>query len=199
MVAARLILASASPRRAALLSRLRLPFETRPVDIDETLPADEALDVAIAALAERKARACVAHFALDEGVVLAADTLVLAGGEVLGKPANIEEAHAMVGALSGQRHEVYTGVCLLDARRGTSASFTEITSVTFAPMRPADIAWIVANDQPLDRAGGCDIEGCAGCFIKSIEGCYDNVMGLPVSRVRSLLVKKFGFFSAHPG
>jgi len=199
MVTERLILASASPRRAALLARLRLPFETRPVDIDETLPADEALDAAIAALAQRKAHACIAQVAINDGVVLAADTLVLAGGKVLGKPASLQEAHAMVGALSGQRHEVYTGVCLVDARHGTSASFTEITSVTFAPMRPADIAWIVANDQPLDRAGGCDIEGCAGCFIKSIEGCYDNVMGLPVSRVRSLLVEKFGFFTAQRG
>lgn len=183
-----LILASRSPRRATLLAKLGMPFEIVPVDIDEALepgPSGEA----IATLARRKAHACRALRA--EGIILAADTLVEAHGALLGKPASLDEARAALRMMSGSRHRVLTGVCLLDAA-GREAAFVEETSIWFDDLTESDIDWIVTHDEPLDKAGGCDIDRCAGCFIKWIDGSYDNVMGLPVSRVRGVLRSQFG-------
>lgn len=169
-----LILASASPRRAAILHALGIPFRAVTPSVDETLLQGEAG----AAAAERLARAKAAAVGPQERPVLAADTLVLCDGKVLGKPATAEEAGRMLRALAGRSHEVVTGVCL--AHRGTSRSGLETTAVTFAPMDEADIAWYVGTGEPLDKAGAYHVDGRGALFVTAVSGSPSNVAGLPV-------------------
>jgi septum formation protein len=174
-----LTLASASSRRAAILTALGVPFRTVVTSIDEALLPGEAG----AAAAERLARAKAAA-APQDLPVLAADTLVLCDGAVLGKPAAPDEAARMLRALSGRRHEVVTGVCL--ARDGTFRSGIETTAVTFAPMAEAEIAWYVATGEPLDKAGAYHVDGRGALFVSSVSGSPSNVAGLPVRLVLRL-------------
>ena len=169
-----LVLASASPRRRDLLGRLGLSFEVRPTDADETWPALPP-GPAAEAVALRKARALEAPGAL----VLAADTVVVLGGDVLGKPADADEARATLRRLSGRTHEVVTGIALRRGDRETTAHAT--TRVTFAELADAEIAAYVATGSPLDKAGSYGIQDDAGALLVSrVEGDYFNVVGLPL-------------------
>jgi len=170
-----LILASASPRRAAILTALGLPFRVVIPAVDESLlPGERG-----AAAAERLARAKAASVAgAAELPVLAADTLVLCDDQVLGKPASAEQAARMLRTLSGRSHEVVTGVCL--ARNGILRSGIETTVVTFAPMSEAEIAWYVGTGEPLDKAGAYHVDGRGALFVSSVSGSPSNVAGLPV-------------------
>lgn len=177
----RLILASASPRRAALLAALGIPFRVAVSGVDESLLAGEEG----AAAAERLARAKAASIALAGGLpVLGADTVVLCDGAVLGKPEGPEDAARMLRLLSGRTHEVVTGVAL--ARAGTLSSGIERTAVRFGPLSEAEIAWYVTSGEPLDKAGAYHIDGGASAFIESVSGSPSNVAGLPVRLVLRL-------------
>lgn len=169
-----LVLASASPRRAAILTGLGIPFRTITPSVDETLLAGEAG----AAAAERLARAKAEAVAPQDLPVLAADTLVLCDGAVLGKPKAPEDAAHMLRSLSGRTHEVVTGMCL--AHGNTARSGVETTAVTFAPMSDAEIDWYVATGEPLDKAGAYHVDGRGALFISSVSGSPSNVAGLPV-------------------
>ena len=172
----RLVLASQSPRRQALLRLLTEDFEVLISDADETLPEGIAPADAVMMLAARKAEAVAAL--CPDALVIGADTVVAIDGQILGKPADAKEAGAMLRLLSGRVHEVYTGVCLW--KNQTARSFCCVTQVDFAPLSEQEITWYVASGEPFDKAGGYGIQGLAARFVRGITGDYFNVMGLPV-------------------
>ena len=179
-----LILASASPRRAEILRSLGIPFEVRPVDIDESPLRAETAEAAAARLAsEKSARA--AH-ARPDAWVLAADTLVFLDGEILGKPRDDDDAAAMLRRLAGREHGVVTAVSL---RRGEAPArgVAEVSRVRFGPLDDAEIAWYVATGEPRDKAGAYGVQGLGARFIEEIHGSFTNVMGLPARAVYRLL------------
>lgn len=180
----KLILASASPRRAQILRSLGIPFVVAPVDIPEApLPGETAETAARRLAAEKAARAAARE---PEAWVLAADTLVFLEGAILGKPRDDREAAAMLGRLSGREHRVVTAVHL---RRGASAGtgLAEVSLVRFAPMSEEEIGWYVSTGEPRDKAGAYGVQGLGSRFIDEIHGSFTNVMGLPARAVYSLL------------
>lgn len=180
-----IILASSSPRRRELLALAGIPFEVRPSSVSEDFPATMAAREVSAYLAEKKAQA-VHREVSPGGIVLAADTVVVLGDRILGKPRNEQQAATMLSALSGQMHQVITGVCLWqDDHRET---FTETTRVFFRELTGAQIRHYVSHWPPLDKAGAYGIQEWIGLVgIARIEGDYANVVGLPVSRVIAAL------------
>jgi septum formation protein len=178
----RLVLASASPRRARILESLGIPFRIAVSAVDETLRPDESGEAAVERLARDKARSVAAREPLP---VLAADTEVLCDGRILGKPGSAAEAMAMLARLSGRTHDVVTGVCLI--ADGTVRSAVERTTVTFAPLSEVDRAWYVATGEPMDKAGGYHVGGRGALFVESIVGSPSNVAGLPVRLVLRLV------------
>jgi septum formation protein len=179
----RLILASESPRRAELLAAAGFSFEVvRPL-IDESPRVGETPE----AYVERAAREKAERVACRESgtVVLAADTVVVVDGAILGKPADDGEAAEMLKRLSGRRHDVLTGVAIRTARELLTA--VERTAVHFLPLSEAEIAWYVASGEPRDKAGGYAVQGLASRFVERIEGSYSNVVGLPVATVYRML------------
>ena len=177
-----LILASASPRRQELLKLFGLPFVVRVADIDETMdpalsPSDEV---------SRVSRCKAAAIPRESGdVVIAADTIVVCEGKVLGKPKTEEAAFAMLRLLSGRDHQVMTGVTVL--RDEEIVSFTEITDLHFRELSDKEIARYVASGEPMDKAGAYGIQGGAALFCTHMVGDYYNVMGLPVCRLGQVL------------
>ncbi len=179
-----LILASESPRRKELLARTGRAFRVVVSDADESTatdvpPADVAMDNARA-----KALAVAADIPSD-AIVIGADTIVVLDGRIFGKPADEADAARMLGELSGRTHQVITGVCLV--RNGRCETFAETTHVCFRGLSDAEIASYVATGEPLDKAGAYGIQGGAGAFVDHIEGDYDNVVGLPVTRLERAL------------
>jgi septum formation protein len=179
----RLVLASASPRRRELLTAAGVSFDVEPADIDETRLADEAPGTYVLRLARQKAEAVAARH--PQRAVLGADTIVVLGEIVLGKPRDAAEAAAMLRQLSGRAHDVMTGVALV--ANGQTHALVETTSVWMAEISRADIDWYVASGEPLDKAGAYAIQGLASRFIPRIEGAYSNVVGLPVVTVMELM------------
>jgi len=181
-----LVLASSSPRRRELLARLGVEFEVRASDVDETPAPRETPRALVRRLALAKARAVCRPGELTLG----ADTIVALGDEPLGKPADAADASRMLGRLSNRSHEVWTGVALV-AHEGGALPVERVaecrTEVVFRALTAAEIAAYVASGEPLDRAGAYAIQGGAAPFVERIEGDYDNVVGLPVDLVRSLL------------
>jgi septum formation protein len=175
----RLILASASPRRADLLRAAGISFEVSTVEVDERFHSGESPEAAVARLAKSKAVAVAAVH--TDAIVLAADTTVVVSGEALGKPADGADATRMLRLLSGRTHEVLTGVCL--CANGRTLAHVERTFVRLARLSEDDIAWYVATGEPGDKAGAYAIQGLGSRFIEGIEGSYSNVVGLPISIV----------------
>ena len=173
-----LVLASQSPRRAEILRQAGIPFVIRSAPVDETPLANEKPEDYVRRLAEEKALAVTA--APDE-TVLGADTTVVIGNRLLGKPEDAADAVRMLEALSGQCHQVLTGICL----RGPAGLVRDFaaTRVWFTSMTPREIQDYVASGEPLDKAGGYAIQGLGSKFIERIEGCYFNVVGLPVALI----------------
>ena len=179
----RLILASGSPRRRELLKQMGYSFEIQVPDVDENV-SGHARDV-VAILSRRKAQAVAAT--RSEGVIIASDTLVSLDGAALGKPRDAADAHRMLRALSGRTHEVFTGVTLIDAADGRSATRAVRTGVRFRELDDAEIDSYIATGEPMDKAGAYAIQGRAALWLDRIEGDYYTIMGLPVSRTVQLL------------
>lgn len=177
-----LILASASPRRAELLSAAGIPYTARPVDVDEQPREGEPPRDYVLRVASDKARACPGP---PGAVVLAADTAVIAGVDILGKPVDGADSARMLRLLSGRAHVVLTGVVLRRGEREVAA--VESTAVTFAPLSEEDIAWYVSTGESSDKAGAYAVQGLASRFVDRIDGSYTNVVGLPVATVFRLL------------
>ena len=177
----RLILASASPRRAELLRAAGYTFDVVVADVDESTRAGEAPAAYVRRLAADKSAAV----RIPDAIVLGADTTVVVDGEILGKPRDDEDLRAMLQRLSGKTHQVLTGVSL---RQGAyEAGRVETTSVVLRALTDEEIAWYVASGEGRDKAGGYAIQGLASRFIPSIAGSYSNVVGLPVACVEELL------------
>ena len=177
-----IILASASPRRKELLGLFRKPFEIRVADIDETMDSAKAPFDEVARVSRLKAMAV----SREEGdTVIAADTIVVCEGRVLGKPKDQQEACEMLRLLSGRDHQVMTGVTVVKGQR--AETFTEVTDLHFRPLSEAEIADYVATGEPMDKAGSYGIQGGAALFCTRMVGDYYNVMGLPVCRLGEVL------------
>lgn len=182
----RLILASASPRRAEVLRDAGIVFEALPVHVDETRWHNEAAAHLVRRLAKAKA-AAAAERATGAAIVIGADTEVVVNGDVLGKPAAAQDAREMLRRLSGRVHEVITGLEFIRLPDRATRSEHEITRVTFAPLSDAEIDTYVASGEPFDKAGGYAIQGRGGRFITRVEGCYFNVVGLPLALLYRIL------------
>ena len=201
----RLVLASASPRRAELLRAAGYDFDVVAVDIDESRRDGEPPAAYVRRLAAEKSASAARdpkrvalHFVAlhsvarpfqgrEDAIILAADTTVVVDDAILGKPADDEEVASMLRRLSGRRHEVLTGVSL---RRGAvEIGRVETTAVYFASLSDHDVAWYVASGEGRDKAGAYAIQGLASRFIPRIEGSYSNVVGLPLSAVHELLAQ----------
>ena len=183
MAEKRIILASGSPRRRELLSKMGYTFETCSPDVDEHV-SGLASDI-VRILCIRKAHAAKEH--IFSGVIIASDTLVSLDGAPLGKPADRADAKRMLQALSGRGHDVFTGVCILDAESGQEEVRVERTGVHFKPLTDTEIDAYVQTDEPLDKAGAYAIQGGAGAFVDFLDGSFDNVMGFPTDAVREML------------
>jgi septum formation protein len=181
----RLILASASPRRADLLRSAGFTFEVAPAEIEETPGAGETAEHYTLRVARDKA-AHVADRASSAGaIVLAADTEVVIDSRILGKPASSENAEAMLRILSGVAHDVITAVVI--RRSGREVADVVTTRVQFAPLTPQDIAWYVASGEPMGKAGAYAIQGLGARFVDRIQGSWSSVVGLPIATVHRLL------------
>jgi septum formation protein len=184
----RLVLASASPRRAELLRTAGFVFDTVPAQVDERVRgAEPAADYVRRLAAEKSAAAwqLVSPADPDLVIVLGADTAVVVDGEILGKPRDDREAASMLRRLSGRRHEVVTGVSLRS--KAGERGLVETTGVYMVDLRDEDVAWYVASGEGRDKAGAYAIQGLASRFIPRIEGSYANVVGLPIAAVTVLV------------
>ena len=177
-----LILASQSPRRRELLGLTGLDFTVRVADIDESMDAAKAPFDEVARVSRLKALAVARE---PDDVVIAADTIVVCGGEVLGKPRDEEDALRILSLLSGRQHEVMTGMTVL--RGDEVITHTEVTKIHFRALLPAELRAYIATGEPMDKAGAYGIQGGAALFADQMEGDYYNVMGLPVCRLAMIL------------
>lgn len=174
----KIILASSSPRRAEILRTVNWPFEVLPPDVDETLKSGEDAATYVQRLALAKAAATAQG---SPGLtIVAADTTVVIGEQILGKPCSQEEARDMLAKLSGQWHQVLTGVAVIKGDTSEARVAYQTTDVKFALMSAEEIDWYVSTGEPMDKAGAYAIQGLGSRFIEGIRGDYFNVMGLPV-------------------
>ena len=177
-----LILASQSPRRRELLGLMGLPFVVRAADIDETMDPGKAPFDEVSRVSRLKALAVSRG---EDDVVIAADTIVVCGGKVLGKPRDEEDAFGILSLLSGREHEVMTGMTVV---RGEEViTHTEVTKIHFRELHPDEIRAYIATGEPMDKAGAYGIQGGAALFADGMAGDYYNVMGLPVCRLAVIL------------
>lgn len=187
MINKHIVLASASPRRRELLESFGFDFEIYSSLADESGVEDYAPHAAVTELALRKALWVKERIHDDESVVLAADTLVALEGKLLGKPVDEEEAFSMLSALSGTKHQVYTGYAILYGDKVISDY--ACTDVYFRPLEENEIRAYIATGEPMDKAGAYGIQEKAGLFVRRIEGDYLNVLGLPVCKIYEELKK----------
>ena len=183
MTSERIILASQSPRRRELLSLIGIPHEVRPADLDESLQPGEEPIPHVERLARSKAEAIAER---EPGaVIIAADTIVVLDGEILGKPATPSGAQATLRKLSGRTHTVHTAVAV--ARNGLTVSGVESVEVTFRPLTRAQIEAYTATGEPMDKAGAYGIQGYGAVIVERVHGDYFAVMGLALGRLVGLL------------
>lgn len=182
-----IILASISPRRSVLLRQLGLPFEVQPSRAPEVTSGrpEEA------AVASSKAKARDVADRRKRGIIIAADTIVVLGSEVLGKPKDAAQAQEMLGRLSGRWHEVVTGITVIEAPEGKTVSGYERTRVLVRGLTEEEIAGYVATGEPLDKAGAYGAQGLGAVIVERIEGDYFNVVGLPVAKL-AMILAEFG-------
>ncbi|MCL6562187.1 MAG: Maf family protein [Firmicutes bacterium] len=180
-----LILASGSPRRIELLRRLHLPFQVEVSEADESPRPGERPEAMVRRLAVLKAVLVARRH--PQAVVLAADTTVALGERILGKPADPQEAKAMLSLLSGRRHQVYSGVAAYQEARGRGWVRTAVAQVTFRTLSEEEILAYIATGEPMDKAGAYAIQGGAGGFVEAFQGDLEAVIGLPLDLVKALL------------
>lgn len=192
MTVPEIVLASASPRRAALLGQIGLPFRAHPSALGDDGEAQLAGETA-EACARRLALAKASEVAAAErrGLVIGADTVVTCGGQVLGKPRDPAEALAFLLSLAGRTHRVITGIAVVEAATGRAEVDAAVTRVTMRPFDAGEAARYVATGEPMDKAGAYGIQGCGALLVEGIQGDYFNVVGLPVARLAALL-RRFG-------
>jgi nucleoside triphosphate pyrophosphatase len=185
----KLILASASPRRAEILRNAGIQFEISAPDVDESRLTGELPGDYVRRLALAKAQSAAAEYRdpVDETLILGADTVVVVNADILGKPVSQDDARSMLRRLSGRVHEVHTGLALLRSTGAEQRVVEEITQVHFALLSDREIEDYIATGEPFDKAGAYGIQGTGGRYVTRIEGCYFNVMGLPLARLWSLL------------
>lgn len=183
------ILASDSPRRKDLLRQIGIVFTSDPADVDERILPNETPEGYATRVALDKARVAVDR--AGAGIVIAADTVVVQDGAILGKPADARDAERMLTLLSGGMHRVITGLAIMDAGTGKTLSRAEATRVWFRKLTQEEITSYVNTGEPLDKAGGYGIQGKGALLVDRIEGCYFNVVGLPLSLLGEML-RSFG-------
>jgi septum formation protein len=180
------VLASASPRRLEILERIGIKPELCPVEAEEYKELSQTgdADTLVTANAALKARAAALFY--EDAVVLGADTVVIKGDALFGKPCDREEAGLMLRSLSGTTHLVYTGICLIDTKNGRSVSGVDVAEVTFHRFHEAEIEAYLDTGEPLDKAGAYGIQGKGALLVQKINGDYYTVMGLSLSLLRRL-------------
>jgi septum formation protein len=184
-----LILASASPRRAELLRQIGLDFTIVPSTFqEETLSEDDPARL-VMALALNKAQQVAKD--IPAGLVIGADTVVFLEDRILGKPSGTDEAVRMLAQLSGQTHQVYTGVSLIEVPGGKIEVDYEMTRVKFRSLKMGEIEAYVSTKEPLDKAGAYGIQGKGAVLVEAIHGCYFNVVGLPIAKL-VMMLQTFG-------
>jgi len=186
-----LILASASPRRAALLRQLGLSFRSEEADVSEELNPRWPPSLQVRVLALRKALAVAQRW--PQCLVIGADTLVFADGRAMGKPLSAAQAEEMLRELSGRMHEVITGVAVVSFGQRRAWCGWEVTRVFFRSLEEEEIKAYVATGEPMDKAGAYGIQNRGAVFVERVEGCYFNVVGLPLVRLNALL-RQAGFY-----
>ena len=182
-----LILASGSPRRRELLDLMGLTYTVETPDVDESFsgrPSETVMEIS-----RRKAAAVAARH--SDSIIIAADTLVFADG-ALGKPHTPERAKEMLRSLAGNWHHVYTGITVINTRSGRILRNVDKTRVHLVPMTEQEIDAYVATGEPLDKVGAYGIQGMGGMFVDRIDGSYSNVVGLPMSMLRTMLAQASG-------
>ena len=187
----KLILASASPRRAQILRDAGLRFESMRVNVSERRKPGESARMMTRRLAEAKARAVVNKLRnkTTEAIVIGADTIVEVKGELLGKPHSPRAAREMLAKLAATTHRVVTSIAAIRLPDHLQAIATESTRVRFAHLGADEIAEYIKSGEPLDKAGAYGIQGFGGRFIEKIDGCYFNVVGLPLARLYRMLIR----------
>ncbi|SFS97517.1 Maf family protein [Paenibacillus sp. 453mf] len=187
----RIILASTSPRRRELIATLGLSFEVRPSHAPEDTPEDYTPQQIVEELAYRKAKAVYDSYDSDlaGAIVVGSDTIVVLGGEVLGKPKDEQDAYRMLSMLQSRTHEVYTGVACISGEDGRVITRHRRTKVKMKQLGPDAIHAYIRTGEPSDKAGAYAIQGLGATFVDSIEGCYFNVVGLPLSLLSEQLAE----------
>ena len=180
-----IILASNSPRRRDLLRQIGLAFTADPADVDERMLPGEGAEEYAVRVALDKARAAATR--AGKGLVIGADTIVVADAAVLGKPRDSRDAERMLGLLSGRAHRVITGLAIVDAGSGASRTASAMTTVWFRDLSAAEISAYVATGEPLDKAGAYGIQERGALLVARIDGCFFNVVGLPISLLAEVL------------
>lgn len=187
-----LLLASASPRRAELLSQLDVEFRQAAVDIDESPVPSEPPKEYVGRMSRQKAEAAFKRYGAEGLVILAADTTVVLGTAILGKPTDFSDFADMMRRLSNQRHQVLTSVSVVSAQKAEHR--TVVSSVQFGPIHDEDIRWYWNTGEPGDKAGGYGIQGRGARFVRAIEGSYSGIVGLPLYETAEMLAD-FGVLS----
>ncbi|KAK6105623.1 Maf-like family protein [Brugia pahangi] len=188
----RIILASGSKQRLTLLKQIGIEPTVRVSNYDENLSKDLAVDEFVRETARMKAVTIAKLMDIkDYDVIIGCDTVVLFNNNIIGKPINVEDARATLHRLSGNVHEVYTGVTIIDNNQQCE-QFVERTTVKFCQIPANVIEEYIASGEPFDRAGSYSIQGCGGMFVEKIDGCYYNVVGLPINRLVKALWKRIG-------
>lgn len=180
----KLILASQSPRRIEMMRGLGIQFDTKPSEIDEDTDLQDPAQVVLF-LAQAKAQEVarqVKATASEENriIVLGADTIVVLGSEILGKPTSREDAYQMLMRMSGRNHQVFTGVALVDVHADKVTVNHAVSKVYFRPLDCAEVRSYARTEEPMDKAGAYALQGTAAAFVDKIDGCYSNVIGLPM-------------------
>lgn len=180
----KIILASQSPRRIELLKKIVTEFEVHPSHIDETIHLDDPA-LFVRDISTQKVMAINTQY--DDSIIIGADSIVVLQNRILGKPENHQQAIDMLNFLSGNTHEVYTGIAILDQRSGELTVDHEITKVTFRILTRDEITRYIDVARPFDKAGAYGIQDESAAFVERIEGCFYNVMGLPVAKLYTSL------------
>ncbi len=182
----KVVLASASPRRLAILRQVGVEPEVCAVDIEEIKELSGNIDEEAITVRNATMKAQAAAEKYDDALVIAADTIVVLEGQIFGKPADEAEAKGMLSLLSGRVHQVYTGICLIDTSSGRSISGADICQVTFSRLSNQIIDEYVADGEPMDKAGAYAIQGKGALLVDKIDGDYYTVMGLSLTLLRQL-------------